>query len=150
VDELPEGEALTGTLRQQMEQHRKNPSCASCHARMDPLGFGLENFDAVGGWRAREGKHAIDASGVLPDGTKFDGPGELRQVLLAKKDLFVKCLSEKLLTYALGRGTERSDRCFIEEIAKRVTKSDYRFQSLVVEVVKSDPFQKRRAKGPSR
>ncbi len=147
VDELEETEELHGTLRQQMEQHRKNPSCASCHARMDPLGFGLENFNAVGIWRDQEGKHKIDASGVLPDGSKFNGPEELRQVLLAKKDLFVKCFVDKLLTYALGRGTERSDRCYIEEMAKKVAKAEYKFQSVVIEIVRSDPFQKRRPKG---
>jgi hypothetical protein len=114
---------------------------------MDPLGFGFENFDAIGAWRTREGKHPIDATGILPDGSKFNGPAELRKVLLARKDLFVRCLSEKLLTYALGRGTERSDRCFIEEITKNAAKSDYRFVSLVIEIVKSDPFQKRRVRG---
>jgi hypothetical protein len=149
VDELKEDEELKGTLRQQMEQHRKNPTCASCHARMDALGFGFENFDAVGGWRTQEGKHAIDPSGVLPDGSKFAGPAELRKVLLGKKELFVKCLTDKLLTYALGRGTERSDRCYIEEIAKNVTKHDHRFTSLVLEIVKSDPFQKRRGQPAS-
>jgi hypothetical protein len=150
VDELKEGEELKGTLRQQMEQHRVNPNCAACHARMDPLGFGFENFDAVGAWRDREGRHPIDASGVLPDGSKFNGHGELRRVLLNKKDLFVKCLTEKLLTYALGRGTERSDRCYIEEIAGRVARQDYRITSLIVEVVKSEPFQKRGVKGGSK
>ena len=147
VEELPEGAELKGTLRQQMEQHRLNPSCASCHARMDPLGFGFENFDAVGAWRSVEGKHAIDASGVLPDGSKFDGPKELKQVLLKKQDLFVKCLTEKLLTYALGRGTERSDRCYIDEIAKRVEKQDHRITALILEIVKSEPFQKRGLQG---
>jgi len=130
-----------------MEQHRKNPSCASCHQRMDPLGFGFENFDAVGRWRTREGKHPIDASGVLPDGQKFDGPAGLKAILKKKHDLFVKCLTDKLLTYALGRGTERSDRCFIEGIARAAAKSDHRFVSLVTAIVKSDPFQKRRGKG---
>ncbi len=144
--ELKEGE-LKGTLRQQMEQHRKNPSCANCHARMDPLGFGFENFDAVGRWRTHDGKYPIDAAGVLPDGSKFNGPRELRQVLLGKKEQFVRCLAEKLLTYALGRGTERGDRCFIEEIAKNTAKKEHRFTALVLEIVKSDPFQKRRGKG---
>jgi hypothetical protein len=104
----------------------------------------------VGAWRDREGKHAIDASGVLPDGSTFDGPKGLRQVLLKKKDLFVKCLTEKLLTYALGRGTERSDRCYIDEIANRVTKQDHRMTALVIEIVKSEPFQKRGKKGGSK
>jgi hypothetical protein len=147
VEELKEGNELKGTLRQQMEQHRKNPTCASCHQRMDPLGFGFENFDAIGAWRSKEGRHDIDASGVLPDGSAFKGPAELRKVLLGKKDLFAKCLTEKLLTYSLGRGTERTDRCFIEEIAKKAAKDDYRFNKLILRIVKSDPFQKRRARG---
>ncbi|MFO0926196.1 MAG: DUF1592 domain-containing protein [Gemmataceae bacterium] len=145
--ELPADGELTGTMRQQMEQHRKNPACAACHQRMDPLGFGLENFDAVGAWRSRDGKFPIDAAGVLPDGSRFDGPAELRKVLLGKKDQFVHCLTEKLLVYALGRGTERNDRCFIEEIARATTKDDYRFTSLLIHLVKSDPFQKRRVRG---
>jgi hypothetical protein len=144
--ELKEDE-VKGTLRQQMEQHRKNPACANCHARMDPLGFGFENFDAIGAWRDRDGQHAVDASGLLPDGSKFTGPAELRKILIGKKDQFVRCLAEKLLTYALGRGTERTDRCFIEEIAKNTAKKDYRFTALVVEVVKCDAFLKRRGKG---
>jgi hypothetical protein len=146
VEELKEKE-LKGTLRQQMEQHRKNPTCASCHARMDPLGFGFENFDAVGRWRDKEGPHAIDPSGALPDGSSFKGPAELRKVLLKKKGLFARCLTEKLLTYGLGRGVERSDRCFIDEIAKDLEKNDYRFATLIIDIVKSDPFQKRRSKG---
>jgi hypothetical protein len=150
VEELKEPDELKGTLRQQMEQHRKNPTCASCHQRMDPLGFGFENFDAVGAWREKEGKHAIDPSGVLPDGSSFKGPAQLRKVLLKKKDLFARCLTEKLLTYALGRGTERADRCFIEEIAKNAAKDDYRFTKLITEIVKSDPFQKKRARGASK
>lgn len=150
VPELEQQGELRGSLRQQMEQHRKDPSCASCHARMDPLGFGYENFDAVGRWRTRDGRHPIDASGELPDGSKFNGPRELKSILLARKELFAKCFTEKLLTYALGRGTERSDRCFIEEIAKKAAASDYRFSVVVLEIVRSDPFQKRRAKGPSR
>jgi hypothetical protein len=143
VDELKEDGELTGSLRQQMEQHRKNPSCATCHQRMDPLGFGFENFDAVGAWRERDGKYTIDASGVLPDGGTFNGPSELRKVLLGKKDQFVRCLAEKLLTYALGRGTERADRCYIEEIMRKTAKDDYRFTRLVIHIVTSDPFQKR-------
>jgi len=148
--DLKEDGELKGTLRQQMEMHRKNPSCAACHQRMDPLGFGFENFDAIGAWRTHEGKHPIDATGVLPDGSKFNGPAELRKVLLGKKEFFVRCLSEKLLTYALGRGTERADRCFIEEIAKNAARSDHRFTALVMEIVKSDPFQKKRPRGGKR
>ncbi len=148
VEELKEGEQaqLKGSLRQRMEQHRSNPSCASCHARMDALGFGFENFDAIGAWRTRDNKHLIDPSGELPGGQKFQGPVELRLILKGKSDLFSRCLTEKLLTYALGRGMERSDRCYLEDIAKKVAKDGYKFSSLVLEVVKSEPFQMRRGK----
>jgi hypothetical protein len=113
---------------------------------MDPLGFGFENFDAVGGWRTKEGKHAIDPSGTLPGGKTFKGPIELRALLKARKEEFSRCLAEKMLTYALGRGTERSDRCFVEEIARNLGKQDHKFSALVLEIVKSDPFQKRKGK----
>src|SRR5262245_50572535 len=116
--EVPELEktVLKGTLRQKMEQHRKDPNCANCHAKLDPLGFGLENFDGIGGWRDQDEGHKIDASGVLPDGGTFDGPAELRKVLLTKSDQFRRCLAEKLLTYALGRGLEYYDKCVLDEI----------------------------------
>jgi hypothetical protein len=148
VEELKEDRevVLSGTLRQRMEQHRADPSCASCHQRMDPLGFGFENFDAVGAWREKEGKHAIDPSGVLPGGQSFKGPAELRAVLRKKEDAFARCLADKMLTYALGRGTERSDRCFIDEIGRNLARHGYKFSDLVLEVVKSDPFQKRTGK----
>src|SRR5206468_6325729 len=107
VPELKEGKELTGTLRQRMEQHRANPSCATCHQRMDPLGFGFENYDAIGAWRTKDGKFAVDAGGVLPDGRKFNGPAELRKILKERQAEFTRCLTEKLLTYALGRGMER-------------------------------------------
>ena len=97
------------SLRQQLEQHRKNPTCAACHARMDPLGFGLENFDAVGAWRTKDGKIAIDATGSLPDGRSFSGPQGLKSILMADRDAFAACVTSKLLTYALGRGLERYD-----------------------------------------
>ncbi len=148
VPELKEGDQqeLKGTLRQRMEQHRANPSCAICHQRLDPLGFGFENFNAIGGWRTKDGGQDIDPSGVLPTGETFKGPAELRAILKKRQDEFAKCLAEKMLTYALGRGTERYDRCAVEEIARRLKKDDYRFSTLVIEIVGSDPFQKRRAK----
>jgi cytochrome c553 len=148
VEELKEGDQqeLKGSLRQRMEQHRANPSCATCHQRMDPLGFGFENFDAIGGWRTKDGKHDIDPSGELPTGQKFKGPAELRIILKQRQEDFTKCLSEKMLTYALGRGTERYDRCAVEDIARSLKNHDYRFSALVIEIVKSDPFQKRRGK----
>jgi hypothetical protein len=148
VQELKEGEQqeLKGSLRQRMEQHRANPSCATCHRRMDPLGFGFENFDAIGAWRTKDGKHEIDPAGELPTGQTFKSPAELRAILKARQDDFSKCLADKMLTYALGRGTERYDRCAVEEIARSLKKNDYRFSTLVIEIVKSDPFQKRRGK----
>jgi hypothetical protein len=148
VPELKEGEQaqLTGSLRQRMEQHRANPNCAVCHQSMDALGFGFENFDAIGAWRTREGKHAIDPSGTLPNGQTFKGPAELKALLKARGDAFARCLADKLLTYALGRGTERTDRIFVAEISREAAGEKYRFSSLVIGIVKSDPFQKRRGK----
>jgi len=135
---------LTGeTLRKRMEQHRKDPACATCHMRMDPMGFSLENFDAIGKWRTMEGPVPVDASGELPDGTKFKGPVELRGILMKRKADFVRCLSEKMLTYAIGRGTEISDRCYVDSIAKSVEQHDYKFSALIAGVVASDPFRTR-------
>lgn len=135
---------LVGTLRQRMEQHRENPMCASCHDRMDPIGFGLENFDAVGRWRTRDGGEPIDASGELPGGRRFNGPAELIALLKTQQTQFTRNLVEKLATYALGRGLEPSDRCNVSEIADRVAKRGYRFSALVTEIVLSEPFRKRR------
>jgi hypothetical protein len=133
---------LAGSLRQQMEQHRTNSLCASCHERMDPLGFALENYDGIGRWRDNDGGQRVDASGKLPTGEQFSGPDDLRRVLLARKDEFVKCLAEKLLTYALGRGLEYYDQCAVETIVREVKTADYRFSSLALEIVRSDPFLK--------
>jgi hypothetical protein len=137
---------LSGSLRRRMEQHRANPNCASCHERMDPLGFGFENFDAVGAWRVKDGKFPIDSSGVLPSGQKFRGPKELKAILKTKEGEFRHCLTEKMLTYALGRGLEDSDAWAVDEIANAVARNGNKFSSLVMEIVKSDPFQKRRGK----
>ena len=144
VPELPPTGELKGTLRQQMEQHRANPSCAVCHAKLDPLGFGLENFDAIGAWRDTDNKQKIDASGVLPGGATFDGPAELRKVLLGKADQFRACLAEKLLTYALGRGLEYYDKCALDEIVARLKSGDDKFSALVLAIAESDAFQKRK------
>ncbi len=146
VPELPPTGQLKGTLRQQMEQHRANPSCAGCHARLDPLGFGLENFDGIGGWRAQDNKKDIDSSGVLPDGAKFNGPAELRKVLVGKSDQFRRCLAEKLLTFALGRGLEYYDKCALDDVVARGRGSQDRFSAYVLAVVTSDPFQKRKGR----
>jgi hypothetical protein len=150
VPELKEGKeaALTGTLRQRMEQHRTNPTCASCHARMDPIGFGFENFDGIGAWREKDTEFDIDPSGQLVSGESFQGAADLRAILLkSKRKEFVRCLSEKMLTYALGRGLEYYDKCALEQIAKAMAKNKYRFSSLILGVVKSTPFQMRRGEG---
>jgi len=135
----------TASLRQQLEEHRKNTVCASCHSRMDPLGFGLENYNAIGAWRTMDGKLPIDSSGVLPDGRTFKGPAELRRILVADRSAFVEGLTEKLLTYALGRGLERYDKPVIKTISKGLAANDYRFSRLVLGIVNSLPFQNRRA-----
>jgi hypothetical protein len=98
------GVGETASVRQRLESHRTNPACAACHSRIDPLGFGLETYDAIGRWRTADGNFPVDAAGVLPDGTKFSGAEELRGVLKAKKNQFARALTEKILTYALGRG----------------------------------------------
>jgi hypothetical protein len=139
--------ALTGSLRQRMEQHRANPACAQCHARMDPLGFGLENFDAIGAWRDRDGNFAIDASGTLPDGSSFKRPSELKAILKVRKDDFARCFTEKMLTYALGRGLEYNDKCLVDEVAAALADDGYKFSTLIQRIVAGDPFQKRRATG---
>jgi hypothetical protein len=138
-----EGKVLT--MRQRMEQHRANPVCATCHARMDPLGFALENFDALGKWRTSEGGTPIDPSGQLPDGTRFQGPAELRKILLSRREQFVTTVTEKLLTYALGRGLEHYDQPVVRKIVREAAPNGYRWSSLIVGVVSSTPFQMRRS-----
>lgn len=133
------------TMRQRMEQHRADPACATCHVRMDPLGFALENFDGTGAWRAVDSTgSAIDSSGVLPDGTKFHGPAELRTLLLTKRDDFAATVTERLLTYALGRGVEYYDQPAIRQILRDSKPDGYRWSSLVLAIVKSTPFQMRK------
>lgn len=131
------------SLREKMEAHRTNTTCASCHARMDPLGFGLENFNAIGAWRTTDGEDDVDASGVLPDGRSFNGPSELLTILSADKDAFTEGMTERMLTYALGRGLETYDRRTVRSIAKHVAQNDYRFSSMILGIVKSLPFQHR-------
>jgi hypothetical protein len=133
------------SMREQLEMHRKDPTCASCHRRMDPLGFGLENFDAVGAWRTVDGKFPIDATGTLPDGRSFNGPEELRAILKADHQAFEHCLTAKLLTYALGRGLERYDKRTVSGIVSRLPEHEYRFSGLILEIVNSLPFQSRRS-----
>ncbi|MCI0462892.1 MAG: DUF1592 domain-containing protein [Gemmataceae bacterium] len=145
VPELEDQKELKGSLRQRLEEHRKNPTCASCHARMDPIGFAFENYDPIGRWRDKDGSFDIDPSGVLPDGKKFKGPAELKVILRGKKELFARCLTEKVLTYALGRGLEYYDKCAVDRVLTVLEKTNYRFSTLLVEVVKSEPFQMRTA-----
>ena len=133
----------SATLRRKMERHRDDPNCASCHARMDPLGFGLENFDGIGAWRSAEDGEPLDVSGMLPGGESFRGPPGLRAVLIARRGSFARCLAEKLLTYALGRGPELADRCFVDEIVRGLERGDGRFSALVSAIVESPPFQDR-------
>ena len=149
--DVPELEETTDdgeprSMREAMERHRVNPACAGCHRPMDPLGFALENFDAVGRWRAlSEARTPIDASGVLPDGTGFEGPAGLRRVLASRPEGFVTTLTEKLLTYALGRGLELADGPVVRSVVRGAGRDDYRFSSVIIGVVKSSPFRMRRA-----
>lgn len=144
IDRQKKKHLAKGTLRQQMEQHRANPACASCHARMDALGFGLENYDGIGKWRTEDFKLPIDSSGSLPGGVSFKGPAELRSILKAKKSEFRRCLTVKLLTYAIGRGIEYSDKCLVQRITGEVAERQDRFSSVVLAIVHSDAFRKRR------
>ena len=140
----PNGKVVSA--REQMQAHRANPVCAGCHARMDPLGFALENFDGVGRWRNEDAGTKIDASGKLPDGTEFEGPAGLSKLLLTKyQDDFVRTATEKLLTYALGRGVEYYDYPAIRTIDREAARDHYRISSLILAIVKSTPFQMRRA-----
>ena len=140
----------TASLRQQLEHHRANPACATCHSRMDPLGFGLDNYDAVGRWRTKDGKFPVDADGTLPGGRTFHGPAELKGILRSDKGAFARCVTDKMLTYALGRGLERYDKPAVNLICNRLAADDYRFSALVMGIVESLPFQMRHGEAPSR
>ncbi|MCS7045195.1 MAG: DUF1592 domain-containing protein [Gemmataceae bacterium] len=149
VPELPDNDnkkELKGTLRQRLEQHRKDPACANCHAKMDPLGLAFENYNAIGKFRTTENGEPIDPSGSLPNGQTFKGPQELKKILLQKKELFARCLVEKMLIYGLGRGLDWYDKPAVDQIVAALAKNDYRFQTMVVEIAKSDPFRLRRGK----
>ncbi len=135
---------LAGTVRQRMEQHRSDPNCAVCHKEMDALGFALENFDPVGAWRTKDGPFPIDAAAQLPDGRSFDGPRELKAMLRSGKEPFARCLTSKLLTYALGRGVESYDKPAVDAIVAAAKARDYKFSTIVMGIVHSDAFQKRR------
>jgi len=135
------------TVRERMEQHRKNPVCASCHAPMDPLGLALENFDAIGKWRTREGQAEIDSSAVLPDGARFSGPTGLRGVVIGRGNRFAATVTEKLLTYAIGRGLDHYDAPVVRKVLREAASDDHRWSSLVLGIVTSAPFQMRQAGG---
>lgn len=131
------------SMRERVAEHRANPACASCHNLMDPIGFAFENYDAVGRWRTTDGDAPVDASGVMPDGTKFANAAELRRAMLRRPELFVSTLTEKLLTYALGRGVEPFDAPAVRQIVRGAGQKEYRFSSLILEIVKSTPFTMR-------
>jgi len=133
------------TLRERMEMHRASATCAGCHKVMDPLGFAMENFDAIGTWRTRDGGLPLDASGQLADGTKVDGVVALRRALVARSDVFVRTLTEKLMIYALGRGLQSYDMPVVREIARKAEQQDFRFSAIIMGVASSPPFQMRLA-----
>jgi hypothetical protein len=133
--------AQAKTIRERLAQHRANPVCASCHSRIDPLGFALENYDALGQWRTTDAGKPIDNTGELPDGTKFAGPDELRAVLLQKKDLFLRNLTNRMLGYALGRGLTRTDSCSVDSILTQLQTQGYKSQALIEAIVLSPPFR---------
>jgi len=147
---LNEGGADTRmmSIRQQMEAHRRNPSCAVCHVRMDPLGFSLENFDALGKWRTTSEGIPVDASGALPDGTRFEGVAGLRQLIASHQDDFARTFTQKLLAYALGRSLDARDLPAVRRIAREASRSGYRWSSVILGVATSTPFTMSTAQGP--
>jgi hypothetical protein len=137
------------TVREVMEIHRKNPVCASCHSKMDPLGFALENFDGIGQWRTRDAGLPIDTAGTLPDGTTFTGAAGLRDLMVTKyRDAFAQTAIEKLLTYGLGRGVDYYDMPTVRTIARDAARDDFRISSLILGIVTSTPFQAKRTQEP--
>jgi hypothetical protein len=142
LDEAAVG--VNASLRMQMEKHRADPICASCHSKMDPLGFGLENYDAIGRWRTKDGSFDVDSSGVLPNGKTFASPAEMRSVLNSQLPEFSRALTERMLTYALGRGVKGFDEPVLAKIQSAVAADGYRFQPIIREIVKSLPFTARR------
>jgi hypothetical protein len=136
------------SLRARLEAHRRSPTCASCHRVMDPLGLALENFDALGQWREKEPGGAIDASGQLANGTPIDGPVALRKAVLARPEMFVRTLTEKLMTYGLGRGIELDDRPVVRDVARKAAARDYRWSAIVLGIVRSAAFQMKKAPAP--
>jgi hypothetical protein len=135
------------SMRQRLEEHRSNPSCAACHNSMDPIGFGLETYDAAGAWRTKDGNFDIDSTGTLPDGRSFNGAKALKAVFRQDSSLFARHFTDKLLTFALGRGLERSDRAAVDQIVARLAEDNYRFVTLVNQIVNSRPFRMRSTGG---
>jgi hypothetical protein len=135
-------------MRERMVEHRANPGCAACHVMMDSLGFSLDNFDAIGGWRDTTGPSSgpIDASGTLPDGTKFNGPEGLREVLVSKKEMFIETFTERLLTYALGRGLEEYDLPVVRKVVRDASAENQTWSSIILGIINSTPFQMRRVR----
>jgi hypothetical protein len=138
LDETKGGTKMS--LRERLEIHRKDPTCGVCHNMMDPIGFGLESYDAVGAWRTHDGEALIDTSGTLPSGKSFKGAKDLKLILKEQSDAFTRNLTDKMLTYALSRGLEPYDRHTVDEIVKRVSANNYKFSTMVFEVVNSKPF----------
>jgi hypothetical protein len=142
VPELRDSSTEPGlSLRGQLEQHRSNPACAGCHSRMDPLGFALENFDAIGRWRSRDESLPIDSTGMLPDGSSFSSAAELAAILAGRPNAFAQCLTEKLLTFALGRELDAEDRAAAAHISQSAAKTNYRFSDLILGIVDSQTFR---------
>ena len=131
-------------MREAMASHRENPACRVCHSAMDPIGFSLENYDAVGKWRREFANKRIDASGTMPDGREFDGPAGLRELLLGQPADFVGTIAEKLLIYALGRGLEYYEMPAVRGIVRNAAREEYSWSSVIMGVIESDPFQMRR------
>jgi hypothetical protein len=138
--------AAPKTIRERLAQHRADPTCAGCHSRIDPLGFALENYDALGQWRTEDAGQPIDNSGELPDGTKFEGPDQLRAVLMQKKDLFVRNLTNRMLGFALGRGLTRQDSCTVDSIIAQLAANGYKSQALIEAIAMSQPFRYQKEK----
>jgi hypothetical protein len=143
-----DGKGKPTALRERMEQHRNNAVCATCHSRMDPLGFALEHFDAIGAWRESDGGATINSTITL-DGATIDSPKAFREALLSRSDQFVGTVAEKLLTYALGRGVEFSDAPTVRQLVRDLTSHDYRWSALVRGIITSTPFEMKRVPGPA-
>ena len=144
IKEEPGKKKDAQTFREKLAQHAQDPSCTSCHRKMDPLGFALDNFNAVGRWRDKQGELPLDVTGELPSGEKLNGIADLKRVILSRKEDFVRNLSEQMLNYAIGRELEDTDDCPVRQIANQLKSNDYRFSTLVLEIVKSYPFQYRK------